>query len=192
MLSREQRSALAHVTEGHDLGIVVGYAGSGKSAMLGVAREAWEESGYQVRGAGPLRHRRREPRKRLRHRLPHHRQHGAPVGARPRASRRQGRAGDRRSRHDRLPPDGAGAGRSPAAWRQGGSGRRPRAASGHRGRRRLPVPDGAPCPCRGPGYPPPAGGLAAGRDPASCHRPDRRSAGSLPRTRHGPAGANPG
>ena len=50
MLSREQRSALAHVTEGHDLGIVVGYAGSGKSAMLGVAREAWEESGYQVRG----------------------------------------------------------------------------------------------------------------------------------------------
>jgi Ti-type conjugative transfer relaxase TraA len=49
-LSREQRSALAHVTDGHDLGIVVGYAGSGKSAMLGVAREAWEESGYQVRG----------------------------------------------------------------------------------------------------------------------------------------------
>ena len=49
-LSREQRSAFAHVTEGRDLGIVVGYAGSGKSAMLGVAREAWEESGYQVRG----------------------------------------------------------------------------------------------------------------------------------------------
>ena len=50
VLSREQRSALAHVTEGHDLGVVVGYAGSGKSAMLGVAREAWEESGYRVRG----------------------------------------------------------------------------------------------------------------------------------------------
>ena len=50
VLSREQRSALAHVTEGYDLGIVVGYAGSGKSAMLGVAREAWEESGYQVCG----------------------------------------------------------------------------------------------------------------------------------------------
>jgi len=49
-LSREQHSALARVTDGHDLGIVVGYAGSGKSAMLGVAREAWEESGYQVRG----------------------------------------------------------------------------------------------------------------------------------------------
>ncbi len=50
VLSREQRSALAHVTEGSDLAIVVGYAGSGKSAMLGVAREAWEESGYRVRG----------------------------------------------------------------------------------------------------------------------------------------------
>jgi Ti-type conjugative transfer relaxase TraA len=49
-LSREQRSAFAHVTEGRALGIVVGYAGSGKSALLGVAREAWEQSGYQVRG----------------------------------------------------------------------------------------------------------------------------------------------
>ncbi|MBU6298646.1 MAG: Ti-type conjugative transfer relaxase TraA [Alphaproteobacteria bacterium] len=51
VLSREQRAALVHITGEHDLGIVVGYAGSGKSAMLGVAREAWEESGNQVRGA---------------------------------------------------------------------------------------------------------------------------------------------
>ncbi len=50
VLSQEQRSALAQVTQGHDLGVVVGYAGSGKSSMLGVAREAWEESGYRVRG----------------------------------------------------------------------------------------------------------------------------------------------
>lgn len=50
ILSREQRTALAHVTDGRDLGIVVGYAGAGKSAMLGVAREAWKESGYRVRG----------------------------------------------------------------------------------------------------------------------------------------------
>ena len=50
VLSREQRLAFAHVTDGHDLGIVVGYAGSGKSAMLAVARETWEDSGYRVRG----------------------------------------------------------------------------------------------------------------------------------------------
>ncbi|UJX45271.1 Ti-type conjugative transfer relaxase TraA [Xanthobacter sp. YC-JY1] len=53
VLSGEQADALAHVTDGRDLGIVVGYAGTGKSAMLGVAREAWEGAGYSVRGAAP-------------------------------------------------------------------------------------------------------------------------------------------
>jgi len=51
VLSGEQADALVHVTDGRDLGIVVGYAGTGKSAMLGVAREAWEAAGYEVRGA---------------------------------------------------------------------------------------------------------------------------------------------
>ncbi|MCG5236655.1 Ti-type conjugative transfer relaxase TraA [Xanthobacter oligotrophicus] len=50
VLSGEQADALAHVTNGRGLGVVVGYAGTGKSAMLGVAREAWEAAGYEVRG----------------------------------------------------------------------------------------------------------------------------------------------
>jgi Ti-type conjugative transfer relaxase TraA len=50
VLSGEQADALEHVTDRHDLSIVVGHAGTGKSAMLGVAREAWETAGYQVRG----------------------------------------------------------------------------------------------------------------------------------------------
>ncbi len=50
VLSGEQVDALTHVTDGRDLGVVVGHAGTGKSAMLGVAREAWEAAGYKVRG----------------------------------------------------------------------------------------------------------------------------------------------
>jgi Ti-type conjugative transfer relaxase TraA len=50
LLSGEQADALAHVTDGRDLGLVVGHAGTGKSAMLGVAREVWEAAGYEVRG----------------------------------------------------------------------------------------------------------------------------------------------
>jgi len=50
-LSNEQRGALEHVTNARGIGNVIGYAGTGKSAMLGVAREAWERAGYQVQGA---------------------------------------------------------------------------------------------------------------------------------------------
>jgi Ti-type conjugative transfer relaxase TraA len=49
-LSGEQRTAFDHATDSRDLSVVVGYAGTGKSAMLGVAREAWERGGYEVRG----------------------------------------------------------------------------------------------------------------------------------------------
>src|SRR5271166_6334385 len=50
VLSGEQVDALSHVTNGRDLSLVVGYAGTGKSAVLGVAREAWEAAGYEVKG----------------------------------------------------------------------------------------------------------------------------------------------
>lgn len=50
-LSAEQAGAFRHVTERRAMSVVIGYAGTGKSAMLGVAKAAWEASGYQVRGA---------------------------------------------------------------------------------------------------------------------------------------------
>ena len=50
ILSGEQRDTFDHITNGKDVGVVIGYAGTGKSVMLGVAREAWEQSGYEVRG----------------------------------------------------------------------------------------------------------------------------------------------
>src|SRR3546814_13735169 len=49
-LSGEQSAAFEHVTDGRDLALVVGYAGTGKSAMLGATREAWESAGLEVRG----------------------------------------------------------------------------------------------------------------------------------------------
>jgi Ti-type conjugative transfer relaxase TraA len=51
VLSNEQQSAFEHVTSGRGLSVVIGYAGSGKSTMLGVARDAWEAAGYRVQGA---------------------------------------------------------------------------------------------------------------------------------------------
>jgi len=51
VLKGEQRAAFEHVTGAGGLSVVVGYAGTGKSAMLGVVREAWERGGFAVRGA---------------------------------------------------------------------------------------------------------------------------------------------
>jgi Ti-type conjugative transfer relaxase TraA len=51
VLSGEQRDAFEHVTKPKGLSVVIGYAGTGKSAMLGVARDAWEQAGYRVHGA---------------------------------------------------------------------------------------------------------------------------------------------
>jgi Ti-type conjugative transfer relaxase TraA len=51
VLGDEQRAALEHITAPGGIANVIGYAGTGKSAMLGVARDGWEGAGYQVRGA---------------------------------------------------------------------------------------------------------------------------------------------
>ncbi len=51
LLGGEQQAALEHITGVGDLAMVTGYAGSGKSAMLSIARDGWETAGYQVIGA---------------------------------------------------------------------------------------------------------------------------------------------
>ncbi|HGO6707105.1 TPA: Ti-type conjugative transfer relaxase TraA, partial [Legionella pneumophila] len=49
-LSQEQETALDYVTSIGDMKSLLGYAGTGKSYLLGAAREAWEQSGYRVQG----------------------------------------------------------------------------------------------------------------------------------------------
>lgn len=49
-LSEEQREAVRHVTAPGRIAAVVGFAGAGKSTMLGVARAAWNGGGYRVVG----------------------------------------------------------------------------------------------------------------------------------------------
>jgi Ti-type conjugative transfer relaxase TraA len=50
-LSPEQRDAAEHLLQGGDLSCLVGYAGAGKSTMLGEVRRELEAAGYTVRGA---------------------------------------------------------------------------------------------------------------------------------------------
>jgi Ti-type conjugative transfer relaxase TraA len=49
-LSNEQQVAFEHVVASGDVKCVLGYAGTGKSYLLGAAREAWEQQGYSVHG----------------------------------------------------------------------------------------------------------------------------------------------
>jgi conjugative relaxase-like TrwC/TraI family protein len=50
-LSEEQGTALEHLTAAPRLSVLEGLAGTGKSYLLGAAREAWEAGGYEVRAA---------------------------------------------------------------------------------------------------------------------------------------------
>lgn len=49
-LTPEQKTAFEHLVSDGDLKNVIGYAGSGKSYLLGAAKEAWEAQGYSVYG----------------------------------------------------------------------------------------------------------------------------------------------
>jgi len=50
-LSSQQQEALNHIIEYGDIKCLVGYAGTGKSRLLGEAKEIWEKEGYRVYGA---------------------------------------------------------------------------------------------------------------------------------------------
>lgn len=50
-LSDEQQNTFKHIVEGGDVVCAVGFAGTGKSYLLGAAKEAWEAQGYRVQGA---------------------------------------------------------------------------------------------------------------------------------------------
>ena len=75
--------AFRHVTQMQDLSVVVGYAGTGKSTMLGEARAAWEAEGYQVRGAALSGIAAEQLEARRRDRQPDGAQPAVPVGAGP-------------------------------------------------------------------------------------------------------------
>ena len=50
-LSTEQKAAIRHALQPKQLSCIVGLAGTGKSTLLKVARDAWERQGFQVVGA---------------------------------------------------------------------------------------------------------------------------------------------
>ncbi|MDA8250149.1 MAG: Ti-type conjugative transfer relaxase TraA [Rhodospirillales bacterium] len=49
-LGKDQAEALRHIGGSADLALIVGFAGTGKSTLLGTARDIWVAAGYRVRG----------------------------------------------------------------------------------------------------------------------------------------------
>ena len=49
-MTREQEEGFRHMTQGGDIAVLVGRAGTGKSYTLAAVREAYEAEGYNVRG----------------------------------------------------------------------------------------------------------------------------------------------
>ena len=49
-LSAEQQTAFEYLIAAGDLKCVIGYAGTGKSYLLGAAKDAWEQQGFRVQG----------------------------------------------------------------------------------------------------------------------------------------------
>ena len=49
-MTREQEEGFRHLTQGGDIAVLVGRAGTGKSYTLAAVREAYEAEGYTVRG----------------------------------------------------------------------------------------------------------------------------------------------
>jgi len=166
-LSVEQRGALEHVTGARGIGNVIGYAGTGKSAMLGVARDAWEAAGYEVQGAA------------LSGIAADGLEQGSGIASRTLASLEHQWANDRERLTDRhiLVIDEAGmiGARqlgSREAWRQGRARWRSRAVAGDRGGRGIPRDRRAARRRRDHGHPPPARRMAAARDALAGHRAD--------------------
>jgi Ti-type conjugative transfer relaxase TraA len=50
-LNAEQQATLEHILTPGDLKVVIGFAGTGKSSLMSIAKNAWEGQGYRVLGA---------------------------------------------------------------------------------------------------------------------------------------------
>lgn len=52
-LGDEQMQGLEHLLENGDIKVLVGYAGTGKSTLMNIAKDAWVAEGYRVLGTAP-------------------------------------------------------------------------------------------------------------------------------------------